>query len=132
MASFLDGMAGSIYAGFKGKLHPGVIRRLGAGTGLDGHGRPENPAPVIHKCEGFEDDYSAFRRAQDGIPRDSCRINIFAASIEPALEPTKDMLVRLDSARGSQWYKLRERIETDPAHALWQCEAQKAVAPDGD
>jgi hypothetical protein len=141
VASFLDGMAGSIYAGFKGKLRAGVIRRMGAGTGLDGHGRPQNAAPIFHKMEGFDDDYSAFRRANEGIALTSLRINIFGASIDPPLpdKPTKDMLVRLDypAANGqaaySRWFKLKERIETDPARALWQCEAQDAKAPnDGD
>ena len=131
-------MAGSIYSGFKGKLRKGLIRRLGAASGLDGHGRPEGAAPILHSCEGFEDDYSAYRRATEGIPRTSTRINIFGASIKPAIEPSMDMLVRLDypAANGipahSKWFKLLERIERDPAKALWQCEAQAAVPPDGD
>lgn len=129
-------MAGSIYAGFKGQLRTGVIRRLAGGTGLDGHGRPQGSAPAFHTIEGFDDDYSAFRRANEGIPQDSLRVNIFGASITPPIKPGLDMMVRLDypAANGapaySRWFKLKERIETDPAKALWQCEAQEAKAPD--
>jgi len=128
-------MAGSIYAGFKGKLRTGVIRRMGAGTGLDGHGRPQDATPAFHTMEGFEDNYSAFRRASEGIPLTSVRLNIFGASITPPIEPSVDMMVRLDypatngQAAYSQWYKLKERRDTDPAKALWQCEAQKMKAP---
>jgi hypothetical protein len=132
-------MAGSIYAGFKGKLRTGVIRRLGAAAGLDGHGRPSGAAPILHSIEGFEDDYSAFRRAQEGIPRTSLKLCIFAASIDPVLPggaPSKDMMARLDyPAAGGQparsvWYRLKDRIDTDPARALWECEAQEAKDPD--
>lgn len=137
MASFLDGMAGSIYAGFKGQIRTGVIRRLGAASGLDGHGRPQGSAPIFHTIEGFDDNYSAFRRASEGIPLTSVRINIFGASIKPSVQPGKDMMVRLDypAANGqaaySRWFKLKERVETDPAKALWMCEAQESKAPDG-
>lgn len=137
MVSFLDGMAGSIYAGFKGQLRTGVIRRLAGGGGTDSHGRPQGTVPTFHTIEGFDDDFSAFRRAQEGIPRESLRVNIFGASIKPPIEPTVDMMVRLDyPATGgapaySRWFKLKERIDTDPAKALWSCEAQEARDPDG-
>lgn len=136
MVSFLDGMAGSIYAGFKGKLRSGVIRRLAGGDGLDGHGRPQGQAPTLHKLEGFQDDYSDFTRANSGIPANAVRVNIFAASIQPALNPSKDMLVRLDypAASGaparSQWFKLLG-ADTDPATALWVCPAFKVEPPHG-
>lgn len=134
MASFLDGMAGSIYAGFKGKLRKGVIRRLAGGGGLDGHGRPQGQAPTLHAVEGFQDDYSDFTRANAGIPANAVRVNLFAASIKPTLTPTKDMLVRLDfpAANGvpahAQWFKLLG-ADTDPATALWVCPAFKVEAP---
>lgn len=134
MASFLDGMPGSIYAGFKGKLRTGVIRRLAGGNGTDSHGRPQGQAPTLHKLEGFQDDYSDFTRANSGIPANAVRLNIFSASIKPTLAPTKDMLVRLDypAANGlparSQWFKLLG-ADTDPATALWVCPAFKVEAP---
>lgn len=132
-------MAGSIYAGFKGKLRAGVIRVPGAVIGQDGKGRPERAAPALVAFEGFEDAYSDTTRAQAGIPQSSVRLNIFSASIAaPGIKPTTDQLCRLDfpaipgRAAFSRWYKLRTRLDTDPAGALWQCEAVVVEAPDGD
>lgn len=127
----LDGMAGSIYAGFKGQLRSGVIRRLGAAAGLDGHGRPQDRPPALHRFEGFIDDYSAFTRAQAGIPATSMRLNIFGASLPVGIIPSKDDLARVDEPAGPRWVKLLARVDVDPAGALYQCEAQAAVAPDG-
>lgn len=136
MGSFLDKMAGSIYAGFKGKLRKGVIRVPGAVTGKDAKNRPERDPPALVPFEGFEDDYSDFTRAQAGIPKTSVRLNIFGASIAtPGIKPTTDQLCRLDfpAANGQaayvRWYKLRTRINIDPAGALWQCEAEVVEAP---
>ena len=128
-------MAGAIYAGFKGKLRRGVIRRLGPGTGLDGHGRPQEPVPTLSPLEGFVDEYSNFTRAQANIPQSDRRVNIFGASLPAGYVPRKDDMVRLDypAANGaparSEWYQLRERIETDPAKALWQCQSYETGAP---
>jgi hypothetical protein len=130
VGSFLDQMAGQIYAGFKGKLYSGVIRRMEGGAGNDPHGRPLGRAPAFYRCEGFRDDYSDRQRADAGIPQTSVRINIFGASIDPATKPRLDDLVRLDPPGGPEWYKLKARIGTDPAKALWQCEAQAAPAPE--
>lgn len=129
MPSFLDQMAAQLYEGFRGKLHSGAIRRMAGGSALDAKGRPIGQAPVLIPCEGFEDDYSALTRAQAGIPLTSVRVNIFGASIGDGLPPRMDELVRLDPPSGPRWYKLKERIATDPAGALWQCEAQRAIPP---
>jgi len=136
VASFLDGMAGAIFAGFKGQLRKGVIRRLGPGAGgLDGHGRPQQPVPTLSPLEGFVDDYSDFTRAQAGIPAHDRRVNIFGASLPPGFTPRKDDMVRLDypAANGAparaEWYQLRERIMTDPAKALWLCQSFETGAP---
>lgn len=135
MASFLDRMPAQLDAGFKGKLRTGVIRRMVGGTGTDSHGRPNGATPVLHTFRGFIDNYSTFRRAQEGIPLESMKCCIFSASIKPPIRPTKDMMVRIDypAAKGlparSQWYKLKERFDTDPAEALYEIEAQEAKAP---
>lgn len=129
-------MAGSIYAGFKGKLRRGVIQLPGAVVAKDGKGRPERDPPALIPMEGFEDAYSDFTKAQAGIPKSSVRLNIFGASIaQPGVKPTTDQLCRLDypAANGqaaySRWYKLRTRIDIDPAGALWECEAEVVGPP---
>lgn len=135
MASFLDEMAGSIYAGFKGKLRSGALRRLSGGTGQDGHGRPIAADPTLYPCEGFVDGYSEHTRATAGIPLTDVRVNIFGASLPPGFVPRKDDMVRVDypAANGraaySQWHQLRERVEADPANALFSCQAFEVGAP---
>lgn len=124
---FLDDIATLIFAGFKGQLHSGVIRRYQASTGLDSYGRPIGSMLLQTKIEGFVDDYSALTRAQAGIPSTDMRVNIFGASLPFA--PQIDDFVRIDQNSGSRWYRLRTRIDTDPAEALWQCQAQACEAP---
>jgi hypothetical protein len=134
VASFLDGMAGSIYAGFKGQLRKGVIVRNVSG-GLDSHGRPNGAILIGAPVEGFPDDYSEFFRAQAGIPATDLKVNLFAASIA-GLRPQKDDRVRFDfpatasQPAYSQWYQLRAAA-TDPATVLWVCRGYAvARAPD--
>lgn len=120
----LDGdIAKAIFAGFKGKLLAGEVRRESAAGGLDEHGDPVAVAVSYTAMEGFTDEYSDFYRAQLNIPDTDLKVNIFAQSA-PGFEPTKDDKVRF----GSKWYQLR-KIKVDPAGALWECQAFEIEAP---
>jgi hypothetical protein len=129
-AGLLDGgLDRSIYAGFRGKLLKGVIRQAAASGSLDGHGDPTAITAPLTPCEGFTDGYSAFTRAQAGIPSSDVRVNIFAASM-PGITPAEGNQVRLDRrGAGSTWYQLRGLIEIDPANVLWNCQAFVMKAP---
>lgn len=118
-------LAKSIYKGFKGKLLTGIIRQsVSASSGaLDSYGDPIDPVPTDTAVQGFVDHYSAFYRAQAGIPDTDLRVNIFAQSA-PDITPGKDDRVRF----GTRWYQLRA-ARTDPATALWDCQAFEIEAP---
>lgn len=117
------GLDRSIYSGFRGKLLKGVIRQAGPGGANDPHGDPIATAAPLTPIEGFTDTYSAFTRAQAGIPSSDVRVNFFAASA-PGVRPREGNHVRFDRrGAGSTWYQLRGLIEIDPANVLWSCQA---------
>jgi hypothetical protein len=120
----LDGqLASAIYAGFKGKLLIGSFRQatVPASGALDSYGDPIDAGYVDTPCQGFADEYSAFYRAQAGIPDDSVKVCIFAKSM-PGITPAKDDKVKLTQAGVATWYQVRS-VATDPATALWTLES---------
>lgn len=127
MASFLEGsLARSLDAGFrgtslKGQLYRGVPDEDG---GMNALGYANRVQGNIWDCRGFIDntrDYFAGPTSRTIIT-----VNIFSKSLEKGtVEPQKDDLAQF---RGD-WYQLGE-IRTDPAKALWICEAMKTTIPD--
>lgn len=122
MALLTGDIAKKIFAGFKGKLLKGELRRETPSTALDEYGDSVKE-PSYFTVEGFVDEYSEFYRASAGIPDTDLKINIFAQSA-PTLTPNKDDKVQFLG----QWYQLR-RVGTDPATALWVCQAFKIDPP---
>jgi hypothetical protein len=121
-------LAKAIYAGFKGKLLKAQLRRevIAESGGLDALGDPLATSATLYPCEGFVEGYSAFYRAQAGIPETDSKVNLFASSL--AARPTKDDKVEIPLASG-QWWQLR-KVDTDPATALWVCQAFQCKAPE--
>ncbi len=127
----LDGqLAAAVYAGFKGKLLKGTLRRevLGDSGGLDEFGDPIAPTPQTWGLQGFTDNYSDFFRASSGIPTTDLRVSVFAKSLPAGVRPQKDDKVSLAQAGVTTWYQLR-RVTTDPATALWTCQSFVCEAP---
>lgn len=125
--SLLDGqIADAIYAGFKGKLKTGTLRKvsIGVSAGLDDLGDPIDTAPVSYAFEGFTARYSAFYRAQAGIPDTDLKLNIFAKSLDAGIEPGIDDKAVIDGI----WYQIRKRA-IDPAGALWVCQSFEIAEP---
>ncbi|WEX10283.1 hypothetical protein [Chelativorans sp. AA-79] len=116
-------LAKAIYAGFKGKLLAGQLRQQSSG-GVDEYGDPI-PGPVtLYAMQGFTDEYDDAYRARAGIPETDLIVNIFAQSLPAGIQPGKD-----DKAQFlGQWYQLRG-VKTDPATALWVCQAFRIEAP---
>jgi len=117
VAGLLEGeIAKRVYAGFKGKLLSGTLRRVSPDEsgGLDEFGDPSSQSVATWTCQGFLDEYSEFIRAQAGIPDTDLKINIFAASLPSGVRPLQGDQVQF---RGT-WYQLRN-ADTDPAQALW-------------
>lgn len=120
------GIAKAIFAGFKGKLLKGTLRRSGvaASGGLDARGDPIVGEPETWGCEGFVDNYSAFTRAQAGIPETDLKVCIFASSLPAGVQPRREDKVLMRA----KWYQLRD-VGADPAQALWECQAFEVAAP---
>lgn len=124
MVGLLEGqLAKAIYNGFKGKLLKGTLYRTPVALSVDDKGDPIPTTPTAYPIQGFDDMFSAFYRASFGIPDTDVKINIFAQSM-PGVTPQKDDVVHFP-ARG--WFQLRI-IRTDPAQALWECQAYKIPA----
>lgn len=120
-------LAKAVYAGFKGKLLKGQLRRTVSATsgGLDSLGDPISVDDSLFSFEGFTENYDASYAARAGIPETDLKVNIFAASL--ATTPTKDDKAEIPLGSGI-WYQVRS-FATDPATALWVCRAYKCKAP---
>lgn len=131
MPKLLEGaLAQAIYAGFKGKLLVGTLRRNVPveSAGLDADGDPAATVPRSWPTQGFTDEYSDFSRAQAGIPDTDVKINIFAKSLPAGVRPLKDDMASFTVAGVVSWYQIR-RAATDPATALWVCQGFAIPAP---
>ncbi len=128
------GLSAAIYTGFKGKLLKGVLRRNSSpdSAGLDELGDPlDIEADEDIAIEGFVDRYSAFTLAQPGFPQTDLKVCIFAGSC-PGVSPRGNNLVRFDYKGGARWFRIRDGdggVKTDPATALWECQAYEIEAP---
>lgn len=125
MARLLDGAIARIVAGaFRGKLKVTTLRKPGRAGGLDDNG-DAIPAPATtYSCEGYTDEYTAYFRAVAGIPQTDSKVCIIAGSLPRGIAPGRDDQVYV----GGKWYQLRE-ANTDPATALWECQAYEIPEP---
>ena len=127
---FLEGsLAQAIYTGFKGKLLSGLIRQYSepSSGALDAYGDPIDLSPTDTTIEGFTENYDDAYRARAGIPETDIKVNFFAKSA-PGIVPTKDDIIKLTNNSVDHWYQVR-RAQTDPATALWVCQAFAIEAP---
>lgn len=72
--------------------------------------------------EGFVDTYSAFYKAQAGIPETDVRILIIGGSLSTTPKRNDEIKFR------DKWYKARE-VNTDPALAAWEIQAFEIEDP---
>lgn len=128
MAGLLTGqLAKQIYAGFRGKLLKGTLRRnyAATSTGLDSRGDPVDTDPQTWPMQGFIDKLSSVFKGREGIPETDSQVNIFAQSLPAGIKPTKDDLALFNG----QWWQLRA-VDTDPATALWIAAGFQVRAPE--
>lgn len=115
MASPLESqIAKAIFKGFKGKLLKGVLTRTTPGSTLDSNGDPTGVTTATFGFEGFAENFTAFYRANAGIPDGDVSILILAQSIKTV--PNKEDRVTLRGAT----YQLRKLVEDDPANATYR------------
>ena len=116
----LDGQIRSaIASGFKGRLLTGTLTRTTPGGGLDKYGDPIAPSTSTFRCEGFVETFSAFYRAQAGIPDTDVKILLIAGLIDTV--PVKDDRVTF---RGVT-YQIRRVLDIDPAKATYALQGYK-------
>jgi hypothetical protein len=122
-------LASAIYAGFKGKLSKATLwRSVGAESGgLDALGDELAIVPTIWPGQGFTDNYSDAFKARAGIPETDLKVCLFAKSLPAGVRPLKDDKVNIPTGSAA-WYQLR-KADTDPATALWTCQAYACAAP---
>lgn len=127
MVGLLDGqLAKQIYAGFRNKLQKGTLWRSStvASAGLDARGDPNEVEAQTWGCQGFHDNISDEFKARANIPETDSLVCIFAQSLPSGISPQKDDKVNIAGA----WWQLR-KVKTDPATALWSCQAYQCAAP---
>lgn len=123
MPGLLDGfIANAVYAGFKGRLLVGALRRSVASS-VNDLGDPSAPTETDYACQGFVDAYSDHYRATAGIPLTDVKVCIFGASLASGIAPTKDDRAKFTRDGVVTWYQIRGPINLDPAGALYECQA---------
>lgn len=127
MARLLEGIAKTVAAAFKGRLQAGRLYRQTATGGLDVNGDPVGSTTTSWPCEGFSDSYDDAFRARAGIPMEDVKVSIFGGNLPTGIRPQKDDIASLAIHGVTTFYQLRG-AQTDPALALWTCQA--FVIPD--
>lgn len=112
--ALLDGqIRNAIAAGFKGRLLKGTLTRTVASDERDRFGDPVSVTEQTFPCEGFVENFSAFYRAQAGIPDTDVKILLIGGLINTV--PTKDDRVTFRGAT----YQIRRIENIDPANASY-------------
>lgn len=117
----LDDLAADVTAALTGTLRTGTLRRETPG-GEDEYGNPAPGVVTNYPFEGVRGSYDAEYAGLSGIPRQSARIEILAASI--TVEPERLDVLTIEGA----WWKVTE-IEVDPAGSWFVCECAETSAP---
>ena len=126
MVSPLEGsLKKQVAAGFKGYLLNGTIRRS-TPTGVDAKGDGTAPTITTAPFEGIRGSFSAFVRAQAGIPETDVSILVLLGST--TMEPRKDDLINIPKG-SAKWYNVRRIVDIDPAGATANCQAYEVSAP---
>lgn len=123
MASLIESfIRNEIYKGFKGRLLTGTLRRLTPSAAKDSKGDPVSLTPETFGLEGIVDTYSAFQKAQAGIPESDVKLLVIAGSL--SVRPNKDDQVKFRDT----WYQVRQ-VGTDPALATWELQSFEIADP---
>lgn len=117
-----------IAAGFHGQLLTGTLRQVTAGSGVDEFGDAIGDGYEDFEFEGIVDTYTAFYRAQAGIPDTDVRVLVIAGSV--SAKPRKGDKVRMRSpATGAQtWFEVIA-VSGDPAGASFDLQSREIEEP---
>lgn len=124
MASFLDKqLQKAIASGFKGKLLKGTITRT-SGEAVDEYGDVIPGDSASFSFEGFVDGFSAYTRAQAGIPDTDAKVCIIAGSLKPFTYPKGGDRIVIQG----RTFNAVKPWATDPAEALFEVQATEIKA----
>jgi hypothetical protein len=124
--SLLEGeLRDAVAEALRDELLSGTLRRTerALSAGRDEHGDPTDLVQRSWDVVGFVEGYSEAFRAQAGIPATDVRVNLLAGTLPATVRPTPDDRVEV----GGKTYQLR-RVQTDPATALFDCQAFEVSA----
>lgn len=131
MTSLLESqLKAKLAAGFKGRLLQGTLRREVA-TALDDKGDPSSPTITTYAFEGIRESFSAYYKANSGIPETDVGILILQGSLNPATTITdadQGNFVFM-STPWNKWYKIRRVLEIDPAGASARLQCFECETP---
>lgn len=131
MVSLLDAkLRQTVAKAFKGKLTKGTFRRVSS-TSLNSLGDPVMGTPTDYAFEGIRATFSAFYKAQSGIPETDISILVIQGSLNPATSITKldqDQLIFLKTP-WNKWYKIRRVLRIDPANATAELQCYEIPDP---
>jgi hypothetical protein len=123
MSSRLESrIAKQLYRGLKGKMLRGTLRRQ-VPASLDSYGDHTSATINTYAFEGIREDFSAYYKAQAGIPATDVKILVLAQSI--TVTPQKDDLLQIRDA----WYCVRTVLAIDPANATVQLQCFAVPTP---
>lgn len=128
MTSLLEGaLKAKIARSFKGKLTLGSIRRETATT-VDNLGNDVPSTPSTFTFEGIREDFSAYYKANAGIPDTDVSILVLLGSVKPVTTPVSSDKIYLQ-APWNKWYQVRKVLSIDPAGASAKLQAYEIEAP---
>lgn len=116
---------------FRGKLTKGKLRRV-TSTAVDNKGNPVVSAVSYFSFQsGIRETYSAFYKANSGIPDTDVSILVLNGSFTPKTVVTKadeGNLIYLGKPWNA-WYQIRRYIDGDPADASVKMQCYEVDAP---
>jgi len=118
MASLLESaIKDKIYAGFKGKLLTGSLRREAVSGGLDDYGDPVATTATTFSFEGIRETFDAAYRKRAQIPDTDVKVLIIAGSLSVTPKQGDKVLIR------DVWHEVRRILAIDPANASYTLQA---------
>jgi len=123
MASFLEGsLKKAVAKGFKGKLLKGIVRKVVA-SAVNNQGDIVPTGIRDYPFEGIRENFSAYYKAQAGIPDTDVSILIILGLTTTT--PDKDDKIYINGT----WYQVRKILEIDPAGASAKVQAFSIPLP---
>lgn len=129
MVSPLEGaIAKAIYAGFKGRLKTGTLRRF-SGSGVNSLGDLISSGSTDYTFTGIretkESQFAGMENQSEGAGIKTTRVEVLILLESISVVPQPDDYIFIES----QWHQVRKVLERDPAGASIKLEVTETKAP---